>query len=572
MKRLRIHSRRRGAAILVAIIMAFLLVAIAGVSLSMVSTNRRITDAHFTYHAIQPLAERGLDQAMKVLNKYIQDNRGANGLKMLKSSDDSKSWTASTEEWKLIETVNAGTTAETRTYLKDFGALDLGDKRIGVLKVKIFQVPTEKTEPDSDPTKPYTPYAVAEVVYSAPNDPSYSYSRQILASFAIVSAEGPGMVSLDLMTFTGGNVFVAAYKSSLGPPSDRSTLVYTGSPPPLDKDHNLLSQVTVATLDATGLDLGQVNIYGFAATTQKAEIGFAKNAHVWDVASIKPYWSAGVDGYNTDGSTNPDGTSNLNTELTLDKSQYPVDNLSSIVDKLNASIGGSRTTLPLKGLTNTIKVDKFGNLTPKVLDGTTEGGVYYLDDSVKLNDAGALQITGKVTLIVGSDAVGTPKTTSPAPSFEVSGKGGILIDQTTVDEDFDPSTPPTPKASLSVYGSGDVTISGNGIMGGTDPLNLLDLGTPGLFHLSGINEKPGAQDITFSGNGAFSGVIYAPNADLQLNGGGSRGTVRGAVVAYTIGANGVINFYYDVNLASTLAPQFRLSSMTELIGTSKITL
>ena len=60
---------------------------------------------------------------------------------------------------------------------------------------------------------------------------------------------------------------------------------------------------------------------------------------------------------------------------------------------------------------------------------------------------------------------------------------------------------------------------------------------------------PGNTSITLSGNDSFLGSIYAPNADLTLNGGGSNTLdYQGAISVNTIHMNGHFNLHFDENL------------------------
>ena len=57
--------------------------------------------------------------------------------------------------------------------------------------------------------------------------------------------------------------------------------------------------------------------------------------------------------------------------------------------------------------------------------------------------------------------------------------------------------------------------------------------------------------LKFSGNAAFTGVIYAPYADFTLGGGGNDTyDFVGASVSKTATLNGHFNFHYDESLAA----------------------
>lgn len=88
-------------------------------------------------------------------------------------------------------------------------------------------------------------------------------------------------------------------------------------------------------------------------------------------------------------------------------------------------------------------------------------------------------------------------------------------------------------ASLKIYTQDDVDIGGNGIVN-TDmvPRDVYIYGTAEeTVNSSGLSVS--AQSIKIHGNGQLASVVYAPNAGVTLNGGGTNGQVMGGVVAFT---------------------------------------
>jgi hypothetical protein len=66
------------------------------------------------------------------------------------------------------------------------------------------------------------------------------------------------------------------------------------------------------------------------------------------------------------------------------------------------------------------------------------------------------------------------------------------------------------------------------------------------FYLFGL---PTCTDVSFGGNAAYTGVIYAPQADFHLGGGGNTTyDFVGASVSKTVHMNGHYRFHYDENL------------------------
>ena len=93
-----------------------------------------------------------------------------------------------------------------------------------------------------------------------------------------------------------------------------------------------------------------------------------------------------------------------------------------------------------------------------------------------------------------------------------------------------------PGGSLKVYMSGaSASFAGNA--------NWNEDGSPLQLQYFGL---PGNTSIAISGNGAFSGTIYAPSADLTLNGGGKDNyDFAGASISKTVKMNGKVQFHYD---------------------------
>lgn len=85
--------------------------------------------------------------------------------------------------------------------------------------------------------------------------------------------------------------------------------------------------------------------------------------------------------------------------------------------------------------------------------------------------------------------------------------------------------------------SGSVTMSGSVSVDSGRARNLYYYGLPGVT------------SITYGGNSSFVGVIYAPEANLSLNGGGSNNGLTGASITKSISAiNGHYSFHFDEDL------------------------
>jgi hypothetical protein len=109
-------------------------------------------------------------------------------------------------------------------------------------------------------------------------------------------------------------------------------------------------------------------------------------------------------------------------------------------------------------------------------------------------------------------------------------------------------------AYIYLDGPDSVTIAGNTAVDASNrPENLYYYGLPTLT------------GITFSGNSTFVGVIYAPEVDLTLNGGGNNSGLIGASITRTVTMNGHYDFHYDESLATNgPARGFVINSWQEL--------
>ncbi len=522
-------KRRGGWALAISLLMAFLLAAIAGVCLNITSTNRKVTDASFTFHAMQPIAEGGVDSAMKVIDRYVHLNTGA-GTGPISGANHEGSFTGNPGDgWSQIASITGlvihpGTLA----FAKNFGEKDLGDGRRAILKVIVANVPTA-----ANPTA--LPYVISDVALNSTTGSPSKYSRQFLAIMRPENSTGSGLIALNSLSFSGGNVIINGYDSLKGAPAST----------------NISDQVTVGS-PLTTLDIASVSIYGFVSVAPGgAGISFKKGAHVWDALSALTdpmYITAGVD------------PTNLSQTFDKSISDYPPDGIQEILKRAGV------TSLPAKTTANTITISKSGAITMggKTITGLTSG-IYYMDTPLTLTgkSGSTLKINGSVSLIMGSDATGKPLLAG-GPELKISGQGGFIVE----------STSPT-KSSLNLYTSGNVDITGNGIMSGTSTTPTQP--TPEMIYLSGLGAPlaKGAtptQSIKVAGNGQFSGVIYAPAAALELRGGGSSGTLTGSIVAWNVSATGNANFHYDINLTEAYTPDFKMGYMAELRGDKKISL
>jgi len=172
---------------------------------------------------------------------------------------------------------------------------------------------------------------------------------------------------------------------------------------------------------------------------------------------------------------------------------------------------------------------------PRVGDTPDANGRYlYQTGQIDFNNK-TLTIAGPVDLVVISDiSIG-------------GGSGSITLGATS---------------ELRLYAGGNVSLSGDGAVNPTGVSSRLQLyGT----RTQAATATLGPQQFSLGGNAGFAGLIYAPNADVSLHGGGSSGLFDGALVARNVTLNGNYAFHYDIRNSSLPSERyFRPTGWLEL--------
>ena len=212
-------------------------------------------------------------------------------------------------------------------------------------------------------------------------------------------------------------------------------------------------------------------------------------------------------------------TTNYTTELTSSKN-YPHDGtyvgtpywVASDKKYSYNKITGTTYKYPTYTFTYTIGVTTNTIVTTASYDYVLYGTPLDMDPQVYyLNEipSGKVYVSGNAVLKVGGDV-----------KFAGSDNGIYLASDA--------------KLKMIVNGS-DVAIGGNGVLNPT-----------GYAQNFSLYCTDNTKSLSFSGNAAFLGVIYAPMANVSLNGGGNdEYDFIGSVVANYIKLNGHFKFHYD---------------------------
>jgi hypothetical protein len=216
-----------------------------------------------------------------------------------------------------------------------------------------------------------------------------------------------------------------------------------------------------------------------------------------------------------------------------------------------------------------LKSSKFGTNWPKVtsnqnptyIDGTgnrkslaattTKGDSQYQLDYINLNNT-RLTISGQ----------GRASNTEPVyvdvyvtGDVSVTGNGDILLEDNVF---------------VTMYVAGNITLTGNGVGNANKAQN----DRPSHFLIYSIAQTdpvtgkpiPDAtpKQVSISGNGSVEAMVYAPDADIIMNGGGNMGDFSGSVVGNTVKFNGNTRFHYDESLNTAgFVSDYKISSWFE---------
>jgi hypothetical protein len=134
--------------------------------------------------------------------------------------------------------------------------------------------------------------------------------------------------------------------------------------------------------------------------------------------------------------------------------------------------------------------------------------------NIALNGSKTLTILGDVTLIL---------TASTGSALDVTGQAAIVIPE---------------GSSLTLYAEAGIKVAGKGLANAN--------ARPVSCRVFGTAAADAGQVIQVAGNGDLRAALYAPNADIQVNG---NGHIMGAVVGAKVTFTGNADFHYDESLA-----------------------
>jgi len=152
---------------------------------------------------------------------------------------------------------------------------------------------------------------------------------------------------------------------------------------------------------------------------------------------------------------------------------------------------------------------------------------------------------------------GTPTAPLKVTSLDTSAgtdSNHIQVAYTAINGSLTLSSTSSTNTYIDIYVSGDITLTGgssivigagvhatfyvNGDIKTSGGGNFNTTANPSALNLTIIGVNPVSQSFSLAGNGALDAVVYAPKADITLNGGGNSGTFVGSITGKTVTANG----------------------------------
>lgn len=230
------------------------------------------------------------------------------------------------------------------------------------------------------------------------------------------------------------------------------------------------------------------------------------NADIWGFASVGTSDFSGID-VGPNGLVGPYGTA----DGVIDTNHVTTDFAANFDDVIAPT---PTTVTPITSIVTAKNLPEAGDVA------AADGIYYYSVGKIELsgNASQVLKIDKNVVFIMDS---------STGTNIDLKGQASIQVSD---------------GSSLTIYTDANVSIAGGGVA---------NEGSPKDFFLYGTRPSSAVtkQTMSISGNGQLRAVVYAPSANLSMNGGGSSGEISGAIIGNNITVVGGSAFHYDVSLA-----------------------
>ncbi|MBI5766295.1 MAG: hypothetical protein HZA93_00755 [Verrucomicrobia bacterium] len=251
------------------------------------------------------------------------------------------------------------------------------------------------------------------------------------------------------------------------------------------------------------------NDHGSVGSTSVAVGSVAvNNADIWGFASVG---SSGTSGISV--GTNGTVASFAQAQGTVDTTRIATDFTANFD---NATAPAGSTVNP----GGTINAGDMPITFPRATDAIASDGKYYIRFN-SISSAG--NSSNVVSIADNKKVVFLFDTAAGNDAISLTGQASLAVGS---------------GAQLEVYTQGNISLAGNGVLN----TNL----APSSLQIWGTRSTTG-QTVSIAGNGALKAIVYAPNANVTING---NGDVMGSVVGNNITVTGNASFHYDESLAN----------------------
>lgn len=519
------NPRNSGSVLITSVIFGFALFVAVAAYVYLTTQSLRMANRTFHLNSAMNLAEAGIEEGLAVINTY-------------KPYGFSAPVASAYNNWTTGDFDGDGVEDAKRTFQNDSSGnpyFKSNQGSVGEFTVIISNrlLANEETNPAKLIVRARSSVANEAVIEKYVRAKT---GRRSLNSNALVARRG--------IRFDGQFAAVDSYDSNFGPYE-----YDTGAVGVKEDSENVTGPNGVPDFDASGAHI--VNRFGnaiVASTSVGVNLG---NADVWGYVAtsgtspnLGPNGSIADLGY-AQGTVDPE---RISSDFQASFPQLPIPTSSSPFTAFPAA-----TANPITG-------------DPEILIGTTSNDtgipeVYAITGNYSLSGGTSMRIVGPVRIVISGDF------RANAASNEV------IIDNSDYDGDGTPNfanvfanammtkldddtVPP-----VQIWIGGDLNLGSGGL---TNPFT-----TPASFQIYGTAPVPsgssGTQSITLAGGSAnswWAAAVYAPNADLVINGDKD---VFGAFVANSIRVMGSSKFHYDESLAVHGTGQYGIETWRELI-------
>lgn len=294
----------------------------------------------------------------------------------------------------------------------------------------------------------------------------------------------------------------------------RNGLSFSGNNASIDSWNSLYNSDGTPRASAVPYSAAVADDAGSVAALNVTANISVSNADIWGTASVGSSSDSSIS-VGPQGRVGPYGTASG----TLDPNSIST----NFTDNLQA------VTAPTPSAYNSYTSSQINGspILPQAADVAASDGKYYYKFTSLTG--------GNVTISAGKNVVFLPQASVGADAIKLNGNSdGITVNS---------------GGTLNIYTAANITIAGNGIVNNNATSVTSAVGIWGVGTVT--NPPSSTQTISISGNGSLGCTCYAPNATLNVKGGGHAGSIYGAFVAYSVNMTGNDAFHYDEALGLT---------------------